>query len=555
MQHRLVVLVSALLTAAPLSAAGGPDYETLGKIRDEGFRRSQVMETARHLTDVIGPRLTGSAQMKAANDWTREQLAAWGLANAHLESYEFGEGWSFTRAEVRMTAPSSAVLAALPKAWTPGTDGPRRGEVMEAKLEKPEDVEALKGKLAGKILLVAETPERKKPEDPVFRRHDAAALDKLALYDIPEERDREAWRERSRKRRELWQKVNELLAAEGALATIEVSSFEHGLVRVGGGGGQGLTDGSPGVPGLVMAVEPYERLRRLIDAGETVEVEIEVEARFERDSTLAWNTLAELPGSDKSGEVVMAGAHLDSWHAGTGATDNAAGSAVVMEALRILKAVGAKPRRTIRVGLWSGEEQGLLGSRAYVEEHFASRPEPTDEAELALPKRYRKPTWPIQAKPEHAKLTAYFNLDNGGGRVRGIYAQENLGAKMLFADWIEPLADLGVAIVTMDNTGGTDHQSFDGVGLPGFQFVQDPRDYGTRSHHSNIDTYERLDREDLMQASVVMATFLYNAANLEGPFPRKPMPQEPAKAKEKKGEKPAAEEAAAVTPPAAAKAE
>ncbi len=555
MQHRLVVLVSALLIATPLSAAGSPDYETLGKIRDEGFRRSQVMETARHLTDVIGPRLTGSAQMKAANDWTREQLAAWGLANAHLESYEFGEGWSFTRAEVRMTAPSPAVLAALPKAWTPGTDGPRRGEVIEAKLEKPEDVEELKGKLAGKILLVSETPERKPPEDPMFRRHDAAALDKLAIYDIPEERDREAWRERSRKRRELWRKANELLAAEGALATIEVSSFEYGLVRVGGGGGQGLTDGPPGVPGLVMAVEPYERLRRLIDAGETVEVEIDVEARFERDSTLAWNTLAELPGSDKSGEVVMAGAHLDSWHAGTGATDNAAGSAVVMEALRILKAIGVKPRRTIRVGLWSGEEQGLLGSRAYVEEHFASRPEPTDEAELALPKRYRKPTWPIQAKPEHPKLAAYFNLDNGGGRVRGIYAQENLGAKMLFADWIAPLADLGVAIVTMDNTGGTDHQSFDGVGIPGFQFVQDPRDYGTRSHHSNIDTYERLDREDLMQASVVMATFLYNAATLEGPFPRKPMPQEPPKAKEKKGEKPAAAEAAAATPPAAAKAE
>ncbi len=519
----------AFALALPVAAAPGPDYDALGRIRDEGFRRSRVMETVGHLTDVIGPRLTGSARMKAANDWTRDQLASWGLANAHLEGYEFGEGWNFTRAEVRMTAPTVAVLAALPKAWTPGTEGPVRGEVMVAKLEKPEDLEALAGKVEGKILLVSEAPEHKDPMQPVFRRHDADKLAELALYDIPEARDREAWRERSRKRRELWRKANEQLAKDGALATIEVSTFENGLVRVGGGGGQGLVDGAPGIPGLVMAMEPYERLLRLVDDGEKVEVEIDVAAAFERDGTTAWNTIAELPGSDKGGEIVMAGAHLDSWHGGTGATDNAAGSAVVMEAVRILQAIGVKPRRTIRVGLWSGEEEGLLGSRAYVEQHFASRPEPTDEEELALPKRYRKPTWPIQPKPEHAKLWAYFNLDNGGGRVRGVYAQENLGAKMLFEKWIEPLRDLGVEIVTMDNTGGTDHLSFDGVGLPGFQFVQDPRDYSTRTHHSNIDTYEHLDRQDLMQASVVMASFLYQAATMEGPFPRQPMPQEPPK--------------------------
>ena len=294
-----------------------------------------------------------------------------------------------------------------------------------------------------------------------------------------------------------------------------------------------------------MAVEPYERILRLLEHDEKVELAIDVQAKFYRESPLAWNTVAEIPGIDKNAEVVMAGAHLDSWHAGTGATDNAAGSAVVMEAARILKALGVKPKRTIRVALWSGEEQGLLGSRAYVAEHFASRPQPTDAEELALPARWRKPTWPIQPKPEHAKLAAYFNLDNGGGKVDGIYAQENLGAKMLFEKFIEPLRDLGVTAVTMENTGSTDHASFDAVGLPGFQFIQDRRDYFSRTHHSNIDTYEHLDAADMKQAAVVMASFLYQAAMLEGPFPRKPLPVEPPKKPEKKHEE-AAEVAASL---------
>lgn len=526
--------VACSLTTSTLGAATAAELDALGRIRDEGFRRSQVMAIVGHLTDTIGPRLTGSPQMRAANDWTLAKLEEWRLANPRLEPWEFGEGWSFSRAEVRMTSPAPAVLAALPKAWTPGTTGVATGRALFLEIAKAEDLEPHKGQLAGKILFLDKAPEHEDPTEPVFTRYDAAKLDELASFDIPGERDPDSWREKSRKRRELWLKIADQLVAEGVVATVEVSSFENGVVRVMGGAGQGLAGQPLGVPALVMAVEPYERILRLLEADEEVELAIDIEARFHRESPTSWNTVAEIPGSDKSGEVVMAGAHLDSWHTGTGATDNAAGSAVVLEAMRILKALDLKPKRTIRVALWSGEEQGLLGSRAYVAEHFASRPAPTDEAELALPARWRKPTWPISPKPEHARLAAYFNMDNGGGRIHGIYAQENLGAKMLFEKFIEPLADLGVTTVTMENTGSTDHVAFDGVGIPGFQFIQDGRDYGTRTHHSNIDTYEHLDPADMKQAAVVMASFLYQAAMLDGPFPRKPLPVEPPKKAEPK---------------------
>ena len=532
----VIAVCFALATAAAstLGAATAADIDMLGRIRDEGFHRSQVMALVEHLTDRIGPRLTGSPQMRAADDWTQAKFREWGLANVHLEPWEFGDGWSFTRAEVRMTLPVPAVLAALPKAWTPGTTGVATGRAMFLEIEKIEDLEAHKGELAGRILFLNKAPEARDPTAPVFERYDAAKLDDLANFDVPPDKEAESWRDKARKRRELWLKLSDQLVAEGVIATVEVSSFENGVVRVMGGGGQGLPNQPLGVPALVMAVEPYDRILRLLEQGEEVELAIDIASQFHRESPTAWNSLAEIPGSDKSAEVVMAGAHLDSWHAGTGATDNAAGSAVVLEAMRILKALGVKPKRTIRAALWSGEEQGLLGSRAYVTEHFASRPAPTDEAELALPARWQKPTWPITPKPEHAKIAAYFNLDNGGGRVHGIYAQENLGAKMLFERFIEPVKDLGVTTVTMENTGSTDHVPFDAVGIPGFQFIQDGRDYGTRTHHSNIDTYEHLAEADMKQAAVVMASFLYQAAMLDGPFPRKPLPVEPPKKEEKK---------------------
>ena len=278
-----------------------------------------------------------------------------------------------------------------------------------------------------------------------------------------------------------------------------------------------------------MEPEAFGRVARLLDRSVPVEIEMDVQAHFIEEDLMQWNTIAEIPGGDKKDEVVMLGAHLDSWHGATGATDNGAGSVVAMEAMRILKAVGVKPRRTIRIGLWSGEEQGVYGSRAYVSQHFASRPEPSAE-EKDKPFYLRKKTGPLTVKPEHAKLSAYFNLDNGSGKIRGIYCEDNAAVAPIFREWLEPFADLGATLVTLNRTGGTDHESFDEVGLPAFQFVQDELEYETRTHHTNMDLYERLQKNDLMQASAIMAAFAYNAAMREGMIPRKPMPKdEPAK--------------------------
>jgi len=298
-------------------------------------------------------------------------------------------------------------------------------------------------------------------------------------------------------------------------------------------------DGEVGVPGLAMVSEPYGTLSRLLADGREVTLEIDVDAGFLDGAREAYNTVAELPGGDRRGEVVMAGAHLDSWHAGTGATDNAAGCAVVMEAARILQAVGARPRRTIRVALWTGEEQGLLGSRYYVKDHFALHPEPTDPAQKALPEWLRDDTWPLALRPEHRQLDAYFNVDNGSGRIRGIYAQGNAAAKPIFEAWLAPLADLGADTVTLRHTGATDHVSFDRVGLPGFQFIQDGLDYESRTHHTNLDVYDRARAKDLEQAAVVLAAFLYDAAMRPEPLPRKPLPTAPPARPKKKEQEPA----------------
>ena len=280
-------------------------------------------------------------------------------------------------------------------------------------------------------------------------------------------------------------------------------------------------------PSLSMESEHFGRIARLLDRDVPVELELDVKATFIDEDQMQWNTIAEIPGTDKKDEVVMVGAHLDSWHAGTGATDNGAGSVVAMEVMRILKALNVKPRRTIRIGLWSGEEEGLYGSRAYVDQHFASRPPMTQE-EKDKPWYLQKEKWPLTVKPEHAKLAAYFNLDNGTGKIRGIYAENNAAVVPIFEAWLAPFRDLGATTVTMNTTGGTDHESFDGVGLPGFQFIQDEIEYDTRTHHTNMDLYERLVKKDLEQAAAIMASFAYDAAMRDAMLPRKPMPREPA---------------------------
>jgi carboxypeptidase Q len=535
MSRKLILALASLplLSLFPLGAEENVDLGMLNRIRNEGFHHSRVMDSAFHLTEVLGPRLTGSPQLKAANDWTRQQLADWGLANAHLEAYPFGRGWSFSSSQVRMVSPRTVPLLALPKAWTPGTKGPVRGEVMRATVESEKDFDQYRGKVAGKILLTSDLRKFEEPAEAAFQRYSAEELEKLSGFEIPAESS--GRRGGFTQRWQLRKAWNEFLTKEKALATVDASGLTNGVVRVSGGGSW-IAGDSVGVTAVVMAAEQYNQLLRLLDDGEKVELEIDVAARFHDEDKNAYNTVAEIPGTDPNGEVVMVGAHLDSWHGGTGATDNGAGCVVAMEAVRILQALGVKPLRTIRIALWSGEEQGLFGSAAYVKEHFATRPETTDPKQKALPERYREDTWPLQLKPDHAKLAAYFNLDNGTGKIRGIYTEENAAVEPIFRAWLAPFADLGATTLTSRPTGGTDHQSFDNVGLPGFQFIQDEMDYSSRTHHTNLDTYDHLSREDLMQASVVMASFLYNAAMRPEPLPRKPLPQAPPPAR-KKGER------------------
>jgi carboxypeptidase Q len=513
------------LTASVYAAEEAVDLEMVTRIRDEGFTNSQVMDTVGYLTDVIGPRVTGSPQMREANDWTRQRLESWGLVNAHLEGWTFGRGWSLERSVVQMVKPAPATLVAFPRAFTPGTDGPRRGKVVKVKIESEADAEKYRGQLAGRIVLLGEPRDTANPEKPQFTRYSDQELDGLAHFDVEPARRGPLDRETITRRLRLQRMLRPFFVAEKAQATIEVSPADAGVVVVGRGGSW-VKGEDPGVPALVMAAEQYNRLARLVDRGVDVELELDIRSHFQDDDPTAYNTVAEIPGSDKRGEVVMLGAHLDSWHAGTGATDNAAGSAVAMEAVRILQALDVKPRRTIRIALWSGEEEGLLGSKAYVAEHFGTRGGPPDPSERDLPSYLRRERGPVTTKPDHARLSAYFNVDNGTGKIRGIYAERNAAVGPVFEAWLRPLHDLGATTVTLRHTGGTDHLSFDAVGLPAFQFIQDEADYETRTHHTNLDVYDRLQKTDLMQAAVVLATFVYDAATRPERMPRRPLPRD-----------------------------
>jgi hypothetical protein len=537
MRETTLGFAAAILgAAAPAVAGESLDWATIGRIRDEGFRRSAVMETAAQLTDVHGPRLTGSPQYRKAADWARQQLEAWGLENARLESFPFGRGWSFERSSAHVVAPTSFPLWAIPKAWTAGTGGPVRGRVVRVKVESEADVEKLKGTLGGLVVWAGESRALKGPEEGgVFRRYTDEELEQIEQYAVPGGRSRSPMdgppdREAFVRRRRLQAALDKLYAAEKPIAVVEPSERDASVLRLGGGGSRKAGD-PQAVTQLVVAAAQWNRVARLVDRKLDVEVELDVRASFHEQDASGYNVLADLPGTEKArGELVMVGAHLDSWHPGTGATDNAAGSAVMMEALRILKAIGAKPRRTIRVALWGGEEQGLLGSRAHVEERFASRPPRPEPGPDEMPAYMRNdPPAPMTLKPDHARLSLYLNLDNGTGKIRGIYLQENAAARPVFEAWMEAVRDLGASRVTMRNTGGTDHQAFDSVGLPGFQFIQDPIEYmgeggffGT--HHTDVDVYDRLQREDLMQAAVVVATLAWQAANRDELLPRKPLP-------------------------------
>ena len=510
------------------------DLETISRIRYEGFRNSKVMELASGLMDSIGERLTGSPNMKRANEWTRDQLAAMGLSNAHLEAWgPFGRGWANQYVNARMTSPDITSLIAYAKAWTPGTNGVVTGKCIRVMIEDKKDFDKYRGKLAGMVAVFGPDGDVKPVTEAPYKRYSDDDLARTAEYQIPGERPPFRMADILR-RQQFIKDLNQFFAEEKVLAVID-----HPRQTSGGGtvfvqsGGSYQTGETTTVPQLTMALEHWSRIARLLQQKKDVTLEINVINNFYDDDPMQYDTIAEIPGTDKKDEIVMLGAHLDSWHSGTGATDNGAGSVAMMEAVRILKALDIKPRRTVRIGLWSGEEQGLLGSQHYVEQHFGSRPPLNNPNMPGMPTLLRREAGEMTVMPEQAKVSAYFNVDNGTGKIRGVYLQENAAVAPIFEAWMRPFKDLGMTTLSMRNTGGTDHLSFDAVGIPGFQFIQDPIEYDTRTHHSNMDVYDRLQPDDLKQISVIVASFVYDAAMRDQMLPRKPieraLPREPEK--------------------------
>ncbi len=563
--------------------------EMIAKIKEEGLERSQVMDTVSHLTDVYGPRLTGSPITKSAGEWTRKKLSDWGLENSHLEPWgPFGRGWTLETFTANMVEPSFSSVIGYPKAWSPSTPKTIRGEPILLDVSKAEDFEKYRGKLLRAIVMISPPREVKALFEPPATRQTDESLLALANAEPGSRRVRRPGgtsapggasgpsggpanaasppqagtsgsgtggggsdgRSSLMLQSDKWQ----FAYSEGAAVVLEPGRGDGGTVFVGsvtlprrpenanrnpndatGGRSARSSPWSPEatevIPQVVLSVEHYNRLARMLQKGAHPILEIDIGCRYYSEDLNSFNIIAEIPGTDLKDEIVMLGAHFDSWHAGTGATDNAIGCAVAMEAVRILKTIGAQPRRTIRIGLWTGEEQGLLGSKAYVAEHFG-RMVPSSSADEARGRntdsgaenqRAERARPKYELKAEHEKLSAYFNLDNGAGKIRGIYLQGNDAVRSTFREWLGPFAEMGASTVTQSNTGGTDHLSFDGVGLPGFQFIQDPLEYDTRTHHSSMDVYERVQADDAKQASIIMATFVYQTAMLKDKLPRKPL--------------------------------
>ncbi len=505
-----VALAVATALAVPIGAqspAERVDLDAVYKIKDEGFQRSQVMELTSYLTDVYGPRLTGSPNLKAAADYTVGKLTEWGATNVKLEPWgPFGRGWTNEGFSFQAVAPQVFPIIGYPKAWTPGTNGPVTGDAVIVVIEKEEDFAKYKGQLKGKFVLASALQDVPAHFEPDGKRYTEEQLDELSAQPDPSQRTQRFPPGGPGGQMGLNRQRMKFFADEGVAAVLETSrKGDGGTFFIGSGGSREPKD-PPTAPQLIVTVEHYGRLYRMIEKKQAVKLQLDAKNVFHDKDLNAFNIVGEIPGTDKADEVVMLGAHFDSWHAGTGATDNAAGSAVMLEAMRILKATGLKMRRTVRIGLWTGEEQGLLGSRAYVKDHFA------DRTTMAV-------------KPEHAKFSSYFNVDNGTGAIRGVYLQGNEAVAPIFSAWMAPFHNLGMTHLTIRNTGGTDHQAFDGVGLPGFQFIQDPVEYDSRTHHSNMDVYERIQARDMMQNAVIVASFVYHAANRDTILPRKPLPK------------------------------
>lgn len=513
---RRAAVLAAMVLAVPVAAQEQVDLAAINRIKAEGFERSQVMEIASWLTDVYGPRLTGSPNIKTAGDWAVKKLTEWGLVNATLEPWgEFGRGWTNDFTSVHMVEPSRAPLIAYPAAWTPGTNGPVTAEVVRVQIDTVADFARYRGQLRGKFVMLTGARELEQRYEPDARRYTDAQLDTMAAARPQPPRGggpgRAGGRGGGRGGRgggpSLAQQRTEFLMNEGIAGIISAGRGDMGTVFVGGGGSRDPSNPTR-TPTIVLAAEHYNRIARILEKNIPVKLEVNVRNTFYDQDLTAWNVVAEIPGTDPQlkDELVMLGAHFDSWHGGTGATDNASGSAIMMEAVRILKATGLPLRRTVRIALWTGEENGLLGSRAYVAKHFGG---PDAEARM----------------PAYDKFSGYFNVDNGTGKIRGVYLQGNEAVAPIFREWMKPFESLGMRTVTIRNTGGTDHLSFDRVGLPGWQFIQDDVEYDTRTHHSNMDVYDRLVADDMRHNAVVVAAFVYLAANRDAKLPRKPLVQ------------------------------
>jgi len=531
------------------SAVYSAPKAVIDKIRDEGMNHSQVMQTLSYLTDVIGGRLTNSPNMKRANEWTRDTMAKWGMQNAKLEAWgPFGRGWSLKSFSAQVIAPTAFPVIAYPKAWSPSTKSRVTSDVVYLDINSDEDFAKYKGHLRGKIVLISRPREIKADFGGMGSRLTDDELAKLAAAPDPaavtaprpgQQQQTPTPEQQERARLfALAQKTFGFAFDEDAAVVVDNSRVGSGgtlfvssaavaplptpagqTAPQGGGFGGGLAARARNaaynkdnqdrmVPQMTMATEDYNRLVRMIQSGVTPRMTVDIKAQYHDDDLMGYNTVAEIPGTDPTlkDELVMLGGHLDSWHSGTGATDNAAGCAVAMEAARILIASGLQPRRTIRVALWSGEEQGLNGSREYVTQQFGERKQGQGE---------------VVKTANYDKLSAYYNLDNGTGKIRGVYMQGNSAVRPYFEAWLSPFADLGATTLTLSNTGGTDHLSFDRIGLPGFQFIQDEIEYDARTHHSNQDNFDRIQAEDMKQAATIMAAFVYQTAMMDEKMPKK----------------------------------
>lgn len=589
MNRPFLPILFCIITMLPPLCATAQSKNTndpIARIREEGLNHSQAATNLSYLTDVIGQRLTGSPNLKRANEWTRDKFADWGLTNAHIEAWgTFGRGWSLKRFSAQLIEPQTIPLIAYPNAWSPGLDKSLVADVVYFDARTNSDLEKFKGKLKGAIVLMGPARELKTSFDPIARRLVESNLLQLAnagaggdatprpsLTRISSPRDTGStnttgtnaggtnapgqFRGGTRFSRGGSSRYLSFLQKEGAALVVNESSIGDGgsvfvaaaSVPLAGSEQSNSVSftntirawatNAPAIPPqITIAPEDYNRMARMIQQGEKLKMAVDLQTQFYDNDLKAYNTIAEIPGTDLKDEIVMLGAHLDSWHSGTGATDNGAGVAAMMEAVRILSVTKLQPRRTIRIALWTGEEQGMLGSRGYVNEHFGYYTNDTPRSGSIRAPRDSEDTGRRRSRssstntpprklirgPEYEQLSAYFNLDNGAGKVRGIYLQGNEATRPIFRKWLEPFRDLDAETITLSNTGSTDHVSFDNVGLPGFEFMQDPLDYMTRTHHSNEDVFDRIQPDDLKQAATIIASFVYDAAMADEKLPRKPL--------------------------------